>query len=565
LFGAAKLRDNLPGTEEGGSRQRGGEFPLFSLPVEALIDGGRLALAAVALLTIAIDPVQPPAWTPPLRALLVGYVVFAAILLAIPADRKRSWRLQFALHAIDIVVFSVLTYFSEGPTGRFAFYNFALVAATFRWSWRGALATSLALVCLLLLMLAFDAAPSLVLRHEPARLIMRVASLLVVGGMLACLGAYLDRSRDRLGQLAAWPREDLGDGETPALAAALVHATEVIGSEGIVVAWETGDEPFLKTVRSTGDSYEVDRYPTKRLADVVAPEVAGLSFYASRPDAGRVLLPLAGKPVAGPVILGDLAGMLAGVSFSSAPFEGGDVSGRVFILSPGPFAPGLLHLTEIVAARIGGELEQFGLRSALANAAILRERTRLARDLHDGLLQDLTAARLTIKSLTQSSSEPSRADLEEIAGMLGEHQRRIRDFVRAINPKPAPDWDFGAEFLTLTAMLERQWHCQVVAELKPPELALPGSLGYQVFLIFGEAMANAVQHGRSRRIAVEIEKQEQLLYMRIADDGRGLPQRPGSGAPAPFSLRQRVADLGGRLKLTSTQKGVELMIELPLS
>ena len=114
-------------------------------------------------------------------------------------------------------------------------------------------------------------------------------------------------------------------------------------------------------------------------------------------------------------------------------------------------------------------------------------------------------------------------------------------------------------------MLERQWQCEVVAELNPPGLILPGSLGYQVFLIFGEAMANAVQHGRSRRIAVEIERKEQVLHMHIADDGCGLPQRTNGDTPGPFSLRQRVADLGGRLKLASSAKGVELTIELPIS
>jgi signal transduction histidine kinase len=555
---------NRPHTK-GARRDRGREFPLFSTPVESLIDGARLVLAAVALLTIAIEPIQPPEWVPIVRDLMVGYVAFAAVLLAVPAERKQSRRPQLAVHAIDIAVISTLVYFSEGPTGHFLFYNFALIAATLRWSWRGAVATSLVLLALLLVMPVFDAPPSLALRHEPARLIARLGNLVVAGAMLGCLGAYLDWSRDRLGQLAAWPREGLGDGESPALAASLAHATEVIGSKGIIVAWETGDEPFLKTVRSSGDSYELDRYPEKRLADVVAPELSGMPFYASRANAGRVLLSYAGKTVAGPVADDGFAAMLGAAAFSSAPFEGEDLNARVFILEPGPFAPGLLHLSAIVAARIGAELEQFGLRSALANAAVLRERARLARDLHDGLLQDLTAARLTIKSLTQSPSEPVRGDLDDIAAMLGEHQRRIRDFVRAVNPKPPPDWDFGTEFQTLTAMLERQWQCQVLAELRPPQLILPGSLGYQIFLIFGEAMANAVQHGRSRQIAVEIERKDQTLHMHIADDGCGMPQRPGGGAAAPFTLRQRVADLGGRLKLASSQKGVELMIELPIS
>src|SRR5579883_148065 len=130
---------NRPHTK-GARRDRGREFPLFSTPVESLIDGARLMLAAVALLTIAIEPIQPPEWVPIVRDLMVGYVAFAAVLLAVPAERKQSRRPQLAVHAIDIAVISTLVYFSEGPTGHFLFYNFALIAATLRWSWRGAVA-----------------------------------------------------------------------------------------------------------------------------------------------------------------------------------------------------------------------------------------------------------------------------------------------------------------------------------------------------------------------------------------------------------------------------------------
>src|SRR5437016_4752074 len=204
---------------------RGREVALrvFALPAEALIDAARLALAAVALLTISIDPVQPAESATVVRGLLMAYVAFAAVLLAIPVDRKTGGRLQLAVHTVDIAVFSALMHYSEGPTGRFfPFFNFALIAGTLRWSWRGALATALVLVSLMLLMAFFDSAPPH--SHMSTRLIMRAGNLMVVGALLAALGAYLDKSRERLARLAAWPREDLGDGETPALAAALAHA-----------------------------------------------------------------------------------------------------------------------------------------------------------------------------------------------------------------------------------------------------------------------------------------------------------------------------------------------------
>src|SRR5579872_5389142 len=146
------MADSLSEKGKEASRERGSDFSLFAWPVEGLIDSARLVLAGVALLTVTIEPVQLAEWAQLIRGLMIGYFVFAAVVLAVPAERKRSRQLQYALHTVDIAAFSMLMYFSEGPTGRFAFYNYALIAATLRWSWRGALVTSLVLLCLLLLM-----------------------------------------------------------------------------------------------------------------------------------------------------------------------------------------------------------------------------------------------------------------------------------------------------------------------------------------------------------------------------------------------------------------------------
>src|SRR5690349_18738751 len=81
---------------------------LFALPAEVLVDGARLVLGALALLTIWIDPIRPVENTPVVQGVLLAYVALAALLLAIPADRKRAGRVQLALHGVDIILFSAL-------------------------------------------------------------------------------------------------------------------------------------------------------------------------------------------------------------------------------------------------------------------------------------------------------------------------------------------------------------------------------------------------------------------------------------------------------------------------
>lgn len=536
-----------------------------ALPAERLIGAARLALAALALIAISIDPVESARNPAIARTILIAYVAYAALIAAIEVLRTIGGRSQIVLHGLDIIAFSALMHYTTGPTSPFfLFYNFALIAATLRWSWRGALITAVVLTASLLVVTYVDAA----LAHDASdtgnRIILRAGNLVIVGVMLACLGAFLERNGSRLAQLAAWPQEEIGDGDGPLLDGSLRHASEVIGAERIVAVWEDRDEPALLTAHWTGHRCEYGRRPEQRLRDVVALELTDATFHASEPAARRVSLQGGSHRAVPAAIDAGFARDFAIGDFCSAPLAGSDVKGRVFILTPGPFIPDLLHVTDIVAKRISAELEESGLRSALSMAAIVRERVRLARDLHDGVLQDLTAARLMIKPLIDASSAKTKADLQEISGLLAQQQQRIRSFVRTVNPKPTPDWDFAQEFRTLAATLQRQWQCEVVAELTPADIVLPGNIGFQVFLIFGEAMANAVQHGRSRRITVAVERKEQILHMLVRDDGRGLPERPGGDAPGPFSLRQRIADLGGTLRLTSSAKGVELAIELPI-
>jgi signal transduction histidine kinase len=238
------------------------------------------------------------------------------------------------------------------------------------------------------------------------------------------------------------------------------------------------------------------------------------------------------------------------------------------VLEPRQIGEGQLSLAEIVAARIGVAIEHSRLQAELSDAALAGERNRLARDLHDGVLQDLTAANLLVKAIANAASPSIRESLHEVSTILSQQQRRIREFVSVVNPKPEPrDWDFGVEFRSLVAALESQWQCSVTVDIRPPELRVPGALGSQIFLIFAEAMANAVQHGHSDRVAVTMEGGGETVRILIRDYGRGFPAGATGESSAkvePFSLRQRIADLRGTLDIASSTAGVELRIELPL-
>src|SRR5262245_15854841 len=94
--------------QPGKVRRRRPAATLVALPAERLIGAARLALAALALIAISIDPVEPARNLAITRTILIAYIAYAALLAAIEAVRTIGARSQIVLHGLDIVAFSVL-------------------------------------------------------------------------------------------------------------------------------------------------------------------------------------------------------------------------------------------------------------------------------------------------------------------------------------------------------------------------------------------------------------------------------------------------------------------------
>ena len=114
------------------------------------------------------------------------------------------------------------------------------------------------------------------------------------------------------------------------------------------------------------------RPPALLLLDGRTTELIDATFHATASIGARVSLLSGDLRFLPSTVDAGFAHEFAIGDFCSAPVDCADLSGRVFILAPGPFTPGLLHLSEIVANKIAAELEQFALRSALSMAAIVR-------------------------------------------------------------------------------------------------------------------------------------------------------------------------------------------------
>jgi signal transduction histidine kinase len=133
----------------------------------------------------------------------------------------------------------------------------------------------------------------------------------------------------------------------------------------------------------------------------------------------------------------------------------------VFVLDRPHWEDEDLTLTEIVASRLRLELEYYALSIELKETAASRERIRLARDLHDGVLQTLTGAALQLSSLVSYSGQELKQKFSGIRELLLAEQQRIRAFVEgrelSLQHQHASLID---QIKKEIESIERRWGCQ---------------------------------------------------------------------------------------------------------
>jgi signal transduction histidine kinase len=201
---------------------------------------------------------------------------------------------------------------------------------------------------------------------------------------------------------------------------------------------------------------------------------------------------------------------------------------------------------------------------------------RLAYELHDGILQTLTAVRLKLHAIASASSGRERAGLFETTEILDEEQRQIREFVEASRRSPlagqGPRGPFPISQLGLFARhLERLWECKVDLTIADTGISTSQGLGTAIKLMLGEAVANAVVHGKATSVVINVANSRDMILLTVADNGTGLPASEGRYDDAqlaarqlgPRSLRERAVALGGSLELDNSTKGVTLHFIVP--
>lgn len=203
-----------------------------------------------------------------------------------------------------------------------------------------------------------------------------------------------------------------------------------------------------------------------------------------------------------------------------------------------------------------------------AEAAVLEERRRMARDLHDTVSQQLFAIHMSASSLPGvMRKNPEHGDkvLEQLISMSHIAQKQMRALIAQLRP-------VELEGKTLEEALERWFpdYCRQngLKGIKDVEMydGLSEAIEHQLFLIIQEAVANIVKHARASLVSMSLHEEEKRVVLSISDDGQGfdeMTQRQGSYGLS--TMRERAEKLGGQVDIISRRgAGTTVRVHIPL-
>ena len=202
---------------------------------------------------------------------------------------------------------------------------------------------------------------------------------------------------------------------------------------------------------------------------------------------------------------------------------------------------------------------------AQIDAAIRADRDRIARDLHDNVIQRIFATAMSVDALrTNQHDGNGDADLAHIVDALDRCIVEIRSVIYYL----CPDQGSGGLEADLRAVLEEESAALGLS----PAVQFRGDLGavggerrHHLVAIFRELLSNVAKHAHASRVEIDVEVGE-AVWVRVGDDGIGFdPARPRCGRGIR-NMTQRAAALGGSLLIHARPGGgtvVECLLPLP--
>jgi len=193
-----------------------------------------------------------------------------------------------------------------------------------------------------------------------------------------------------------------------------------------------------------------------------------------------------------------------------------------------------------------------------------RERTRIAKDIHDDLGASLTLIAV-LGDLAQKEKTGDR--IEKMSGLARQAVKSLDEIVWAVNPRNdtlAHLIDYAGQF-AMDYLRDAGIRCLLDVPEQTPAREVPANVRHNLFLAVKESLQNIVKHARATEVWLRISADDQRLKIVVEDNGRGFEPTPqGPQADGLRNIRQRLDEIGARHQIQS-RPGAGTLITLELS
>ena len=568
--------------------------------VERTLAAARVFMAIASLTALGIDPAGPPKFEILVYGLLIIYLVHSiAILILVRIRAESTDGFHLGVHAVDVVWPALLAIFTGGVTSPFFIFNFfSLLAAAYRWGFYETLGTSAAVIVFLFSQVILLESRSasiqelLLADFRFNQFVARGVYMLIVGYLLGYLGEEEKRLRSEVAAVARVVARVQGEVSLySALREVLDEALRMFGSRRAVLAiqeagtgraflWEAHRD--ARTQEIILRSEELDE--SKRHIYLFDPP--GYAWYAGRrpslPGRKRFELYFASekgqrihvpswKP---PEWFQNLPAIrsLLGVSLNFGP----DWTGQALILDPASGLPPDVDVPFLatLARQVTPAIYSIFLLRRLRSHAGAVERARVARELHDGVIQALIGLEMKVDVLrrqTGATRESMAEELKRIQNLMHQEVLNLRELMQQMRPVDVAPTRFLDYLATTVDKFGRDVGLSAHFVSPFDEVVIHPRTCTEVARIVQEALVNIRKHSHARNVLVRFEAHEDNWRLMIDDDGRGFDFTGRLGLLelearrlGPLVIRERVRTIGGELVVESGPgKGARLEITFP--
>ncbi|TAN31708.1 GAF domain-containing protein [bacterium] len=224
-----------------------------------------------------------------------------------------------------------------------------------------------------------------------------------------------------------------------------------------------------------------------------------------------------------------------------------------------------VRLVETFADQVSVAIEYARAQADLRRLGLMEERERIARELHDGIIQSLFAVGMGLQGTGQLTGSPEvTARIEGAVGELDRSISDLRNYIFGLRPGILADRQLDQALRALGEEAQARSQGQVEVEVDAGLAASLSASSHEIVQLTREALSNVARHAQAKRTTIRLARHGSNAVLTIEDDGVGFDTGAESRGNGMANMHGRAAGLGGTMRITSeVGKGTRLRVTFP--